>query len=214
MDAAAAIRILRSIRSQYAANGVVPANVVVSYERCRAAIQNKLGLDLHHLTPRSMASATGAVFVVALYPAIDEILAVVEPELEDQSTATVLLDDDLRKRCSDLLAANDHFDRAISQATVVLEDRLRKMTGSPKDLVGVPLVNRTINGDPTRSKLIYSDVPGEQQGFADLVRGTVAIFRNQAHHHLDPSVSRQRAWTICLLVDELLAQMVRCKLSD
>lgn len=52
-----------------------------------------------------------------------------------------LEDEDLRKRCADILLGRDSFDRAVSQATMLLEDRIRRKAMDTSNLTGTQLVN-------------------------------------------------------------------------
>lgn len=213
------MEILRSIRGQYAGNGRIPPAVVSQYERCRATIERASGADLSHLAASRLKNpTTGSTFVTALYPAIDEILIRSRPRPDSVSddrlfNPTMISDEGLRSRCKDLLEAEDHFDRAITQATLILEDRLRKITGSADELIGTSLVNRVISGDSAKSMIVFSAVPAEQQGFADLMRGLVGVYRNPFHHRLIAGVSRAQAYVACLWVDEMLRLLGSCKVA-
>jgi hypothetical protein len=114
-------------------------------------------------------------------------------------------DSELRARCTDILIAPKHFDRPINQATLVLEDRIRKKSLPTKKLVGENLVGYAFNDDLTKTVL---EVPGgdadDQRGFAQILRGIVPAFRNKTHHHLVTSFSRYDAMRVCGFVDVLL----------
>jgi hypothetical protein len=56
-------------------------------------------------------------------------------------------DPDLLSRCGDLLIASYNFDRAINQATLVLEDRIRKKAQPPSSS-GETLSLRSLGGEP------------------------------------------------------------------
>jgi uncharacterized protein (TIGR02391 family) len=115
-----------------------------------------------------------------------------------------LRDSDLKARCEDLLSAPANFDRAINQATQVLEDRIRRKSGSGTDLTGVELVNRMIKSDPAVSLLVISQDAREQEGFANICRGLMMAFRNQTHHELTDRYSREDALKVCAFIDLLL----------
>jgi len=114
-------------------------------------------------------------------------------------------DDELRARCTDILIAPKHFDRPINQATLALEDRIRKKAAPPKKLVGESLVGYAFNEDLTRTVL---EVPGadpdDQRGFTQMLRGIVPAFRNKTHHHIVTSFSRNEAMRVCGFIDVLL----------
>jgi hypothetical protein len=114
-------------------------------------------------------------------------------------------DDELRTRCTDILVAPKNFDRPINQATLVLEDRIRKKASPSKKLVGENLVGYAFNEDLTRTVL---EVPGadpdDQRGFTQMLRGIVPAFRNKTHHHIVTSFSRNEAMRVCGFIDVLL----------
>lgn len=120
----------------------------------------------------------------------------------------LLVDEELKERCADLLTRPKHHDRAINQATLVLEERIRNKSGVPKKyngkkLGGVDLVNRVIKSNPAETILKLSDDADEQEGFANLFRGTFLAFRNQTHHHItDPG--KEEALKVCAFVNVLL----------
>lgn len=115
-----------------------------------------------------------------------------------------LHDEELKTRVSDLLSAPGNFDRAINQATQVLEDRIRKKSGADGSLTGKDLVNQMIKANPAESVIKVSEVPSEQEGFANLCRGTMLAFRNPTHHQITDQFSREDALKICGCVDVLL----------
>jgi uncharacterized protein (TIGR02391 family) len=118
---------------------------------------------------------------------------------------TAIVDSELRGRCSDLLTATSHFDRAINQATLILEDRIRRKSGSgAAGLTGTELVNRTIKSDPSVSTLVLSEDKGEQEGMANLCRGMMLAYRNETHHHLTDRYTREDALRVCGFIDLLL----------
>lgn len=114
-------------------------------------------------------------------------------------------DNELRTRCTDILIAPKHFDRPINQATLVLEDRIRKKAAPSKKLVGENLVGYAYNEDLTKTVL---EVPGadpdDQRGFTQMLRGIVPAFRNKTHHHIVTSLSRNEAMRVCGFIDVLL----------
>ena len=117
----------------------------------------------------------------------------------------LIQDTELRDRCADILMASSKFDRPINQATLVLEDRIRRKAQPTARLVGDKLVNFAFNEELTKTVL---QVPGgdqdEQRGFTQIIRGTVAALRNKTHHHVINSFSRQDALRVCGFIDVLL----------
>ena len=123
-----------------------------------------------------------------------------------------LRDKQLRDRCVDLLIADDNFDRAVSEATRVLEDRIRKKSTLEGTLSGAQLVNAAIKSEKNKSVLILSDDEGEQRGFADIMRGIMAAHRNRAHHFIY-DMSRTDAASICAYIDVLLEIIDKSKVN-
>lgn len=124
--------------------------------------------------------------------------------IEIGSLYNSIKDDELKNRCSDLLSAPGHFDRVINQATLVLEDRIRKKSGIDTALTGVPLVNATLNADMNRTTLRISDSAEEHEGVCHICRGMMLAFRNPTHHHVIEKFTREDALKVCAFVDNLL----------
>jgi uncharacterized protein (TIGR02391 family) len=114
-------------------------------------------------------------------------------------------DTTLLARCRDLLLARSNFDRAINQATQILEDRIRTKAKPPKKLTGEGLVGFAFNEDITKSLLCVDSGDAEdQRGFTQILRGIVPAFRNKSHHHITDSLSREEAMRIVGFIDVLL----------
>lgn len=113
-------------------------------------------------------------------------------------------DQELKDRCQDLFLASSKFDRPINQATLVLEDRIRKKAQPIQPLVGVNLVNYAFKGDLTKTILEVSNNPDEQDGFANITRGVMLAFRNPTHHHIVNTFTREEALKVCGFIDVLL----------
>ncbi len=117
----------------------------------------------------------------------------------------LLADDELKDRCRDLLLANKNFDRAVNQATLVLEDRIRDKANPPTKLVGENLVNFAFKEDVTKTVLrVKSGDPDDQRGCTQILRGVVPYLRNKTHHHIVKDFSRQDALRVCGFIDVLL----------
>lgn len=116
----------------------------------------------------------------------------------------LLLDDDLRSRCGDILLARSNFDRPINQATLVLEDRIRVKSQPTEKLVGEKLVGYAFNADLSQTVLKISDNLDEQRGFTFMLKGIVPVFRNPTHHHITNNFTRDEALRVCSFIDVLL----------
>ena len=123
--------------------------------------------------------------------------------IEVGSIYNSIKDEELKSRCSDILSSPSNFDRVINQATLVLEDRIRKKS-KLSDQVGVNLVNKAIHSDLKRSVLQTSDDPEEHEGIGHICRGIVLSFRNPTHHKITENYSREDAVKFCAFVDLLL----------
>jgi Protein of unknown function (Hypoth_ymh) len=116
-------------------------------------------------------------------------------------------DEELKSRCSDLLSAPGHFDRVINQATQVLEERIRAKVPEFQSDVGLALVGKAINGEPSKSRIVFSDNAAEQDGYAAIFRGLIGAFRNPTHHRFIENVTREQALQICAFIDNMLAAL-------
>ena len=116
----------------------------------------------------------------------------------------LIQDEELRSRCQNELLASAHFDKAVSQATLVLEERIRskaQLTG----LVGEHLVSAAFNENLPKTLLrVASGDAGDQRGFTQILRGLVPTFRNKTHHFIIKNFSREEAMCVCGFIDVLL----------
>lgn len=111
----------------------------------------------------------------------------------------------LRARCMDLLTASSSYDRAINQATQILEDRIRKKAAPPKPMTGEPLVGFAFNEDLAKTVLrVDSGEADDQRGFTQMLRGVVPAFRNKTHHHITEGFSQEDAMRVVGFIDVLL----------
>jgi uncharacterized protein (TIGR02391 family) len=115
-----------------------------------------------------------------------------------------LTDSDIKDRCSDLLSAPDNFDRAINQATQVLEHKIRVKSGNSDGLTGVQLVNAVLKEDLSQTVLITSSDEGEHRGIVSICRGLMMAFRNASHHQLTADITREEALKVVGFIDEIV----------
>ena len=55
--------------------------------------------------------------------------------------------------------------------------------------------------------LKFSDEPDIQEGYSNLFKGIVSIYRNPTHHALDYKCSREYALKTCAFIDDLLKEI-------
>jgi uncharacterized protein (TIGR02391 family) len=125
-------------------------------------------------------------------------------QIAERSLPSLIADDELRRRCEDLLAADAHHDRVIREACVILEDRVRKATGASKEVVGVSLMQMAFGKN---GPLRLSEHAQEQIGAMQIYGGVMAFFRNVAGHNLIDSYTQEDALRFVVFVDLLLAMI-------
>lgn len=125
----------------------------------------------------------------------------------ERNLPTLIADEELRRRCLDLLIADAHYDRVIREASVILENRVRQTIGAAPDLVGVALMDQGFRQESPKIRL--SDVPNEQTGAHHLYRGIIAFFRNSTGHHVSEEYSQEDALRFLVMVDLLLGLITR-----
>jgi uncharacterized protein (TIGR02391 family) len=128
-------------------------------------------------------------------------------QIAERSLPSLIADDELRRRCEDLLAADAHHDRVIREACVILEDRVRKATGAGKGVVGVSLMQKAFS--PNNNLLRLSEHDKEQIGAMNIYSGVMAFFRNDAGHNLIDTYTQEDALRFVVFVDLLLAMVGR-----
>lgn len=117
-------------------------------------------------------------------------------------------DKELQDRCSDILLGDKAFDRAINQATQVLENRIKiKAKLSNTGLTSMPLVSKAIHSKLEQTILKFSDDEKVQEAYSYLFKGIIGEYRNPSHHTLDSSCSREHALKVCAYIDELLKEL-------
>lgn len=118
-------------------------------------------------------------------------------------------DEELRRRCLDLFAQfredgeHQRLDTVVNEATRILEDRLRGLSGAATECTGVDLARHCFS--PQVARLIVSDVQAEQEAAHLLFRGVFGFIRNSVHHRLVETLQPQRVLQIVGMVDYLIS---------
>lgn len=134
-----------------------------------------------------------------------EIEHVSERIQEIGSLYNVIKHEELKRRCSDLLSSPGPYDRAINQATQVLENVIRQKAQDGDKMTGTALVGRYIKQDPDTSTLVVSDDKAEQEGFSNMIKGVMLVFRNDTHHRISDRFTREEALQVCGFIDNLIS---------
>lgn len=123
----------------------------------------------------------------------------------------LLDDDELKRRCGDLLTARGSFDRVFREATTVLDHRLKKLAQIKGHMQPADLVAKVLH--PNKAILVISDHESEQEGFFNICKGLMAAFRNPTHHALDDRLTREDALRFCGFIAALLAILARARVN-
>jgi hypothetical protein len=119
-----------------------------------------------------------------------------------------ILDDELRDRCLDLFNKFEkdgephRHDTVVTEATRILENRLRLMTKSTGAETGADLAAKAFS--PKTGMLKVSDIYAEQEGAFFLARGIFGLIRNGTSHKLSADLMPQRVVQILGLIDYLI----------
>lgn len=120
-----------------------------------------------------------------------------------------LLDTELRDRCLDLFnqfeesGQSERHDTVVTEATRILENRLRILTRSTDGAIGNELVARAFAG--TKPLIRVSEVVAEQEAVHLLFRGAFGFIRNRVHHKLLSDLAPERVLQILGLIDYLIS---------
>lgn len=130
----------------------------------------------------------------------------------------VVIDPILRERCLNILNTLDEkglatqFDTVIREMSVILEDRLRQLSGCSAKLSGAELISAAMAGDNPRIQ--FSDRKDLQESAHLLFRGYSGFIRNEVMHKLVPSFTRQRVSQLLAMVDYLLDLLSTAKIPN
>ncbi len=123
----------------------------------------------------------------------------------ERTLRSLITDDELRARCEDLLAAGGHYDRVVREACVILENRVRRLSGIPG--IGTALMEQAFSQRNPHIRLSREEQ--EQRGAMELFRGTMAFYRNSAGHNVIDSYTQEDALKLVAFVDLLLGTITR-----
>lgn len=205
-----------AIRDALLATFSVPGDVGADFNSIVASLVPVVGTELAEslLLPRSaFYGEDGDEFCEPaklrskLFQLIGILKAMAGPEtaiVEIGTLYNAIRDPVLKERCADVLSGKGPFDRAINQATLVLEDRLRTI-GNGGDKVGAPLVSYVLANEQAKSRVQIKGSAEEHEGIGHICRGLVLAFRNPTHHKVADSYSREDALKVCAFIDTLLS---------
>ncbi len=173
---------------------------------------------LFYLAPRTSARiflpADALPFIQQFLSYLETVEQAGEHVQEIGSLFNVIKNDELKRRCSDLLSSPGPFDRAVSQATLVLEDTIRKKVSDEGKLSGTGLASKYIKSDPARSPIVISTDNSEQEGFSNMVKGVMLVFRNETHHQISDNFTREEALQVCGFIDNLISIIDRSQFYE
>ena len=148
-----------------------------------------------------------------------------EPNLQSPMTGVryigseiPIVDPLLRKRCLGLLRAiaeggsEEQLDAVIREMSVVLEDRVREVSGYTGKVSGAELFSSLMAKEPLRVK--FSDQKDVQESAHLLFRGYSGLVRNEVMHKLVSSYTQERVLQLLGTVDYLLFLLSRAEIPD
>lgn len=128
----------------------------------------------------------------------------------------LVFDDELRSRTLDLLNNagdnNEKLDRVVREMSVVLEDRVRRISGLPHNVIGVDLMSKAFA--PENGKVKFSDDANIQNGAQLLYMGFTKFFRNDVGHRLVAEFTKDRVLQLLALVDYLLYLLTQSEVTN
>lgn len=164
---------------------------------------------------------------------VDQLEAPQESEQEDTANESLshvkrpkpvffnsieILDSELKNRCLDLF---NHFeetfqperhDTVVTEATRILENRLRILTKSSGSETGADLAAKAFAGK--EPMFIVSEIQSEQDATHLLFRGAFGYIRNRAHHKLLSDLSAERVLQIVGFIDYLISIAESAKYNE
>lgn len=116
----------------------------------------------------------------------------------------IIKDPELKDRCVDLLKRPRNHDRVFREATTILDYRIKTLSGITRRMNPQDLMGKAISSDPTKSILVISSEPYEQEGFYKICSGIGLLFRNRTHHEISNKLDRDEALKFCSFIDSIL----------
>lgn len=156
-------------------------------------------------------------FLSSLFPVINYLkdMYVNEDISKIGTLYSTITNEELKKRCLDILSSKDAFDRVINQATQVLEEAIKKKSKLESErIIGVNLVAKAINPKIENTILLFSNEPDIQEAYYSLYRGVIGAYRNPTHHSTDFECTREDALKTCAFIDYLLKELDHCQVLD
>lgn len=177
-------------------------------------------MHIVHLVPTALLPRNLNTYQSLVTGALNQAIGALDDKLWPRSrpdAVLVIKDTRLRDRCYDLLSAERNYDRALREATTVLEDRLREKCGHDllsqlikltSDQTATNLVQTLLK--PEKPVLYISQDVRERNSFYAIMRGVVLYLRNPPHHTIDDAVELSWAWAVVSLIDRLLTDIDNC----
>jgi hypothetical protein len=195
---------------------IVPRSVLRSFDARIEQLQNmgEMG-KLGGLRP--------AEVLLELFEATDSTSCKPEARMEPSFPTSIthadvlIVDPVLRKRCLPILAAiegsgsPERYDTVIREMSVVLEDRVRQLTGFAGKVSGAELFNATMNRDPCLIK--FSSEKSVQEAAHLFFRGYSGLVRNEVMHRLVESYTKERVMQLLGTIDYLLFLLSRAEVQ-
>jgi uncharacterized protein (TIGR02391 family) len=213
------IRFLKSVGLLYLQHLKNRRNILASKPRISAhalkAVDQKISYFEEKTRIGVFNNATPIPLLVNIQePEENSVQTAIATELETKRPRPVLidsieiLDPELRSRCLDLFLAfkqdgqHERLDTVVAEATRILEDKLRSISGAPATCVGVDLATYAFGGKTP--KLLVSEVQAEQESIHLLFRGVFGFVRNHVHHHLVENLLPDRVLQTVGMIDYLI----------
>jgi len=165
--------------------------------------------SLRKLPPPLQQQVTAALETSTSRPTVSDagsstVQKTAHPDPVASAIECLLTDEELRKRCSDLLKKKRYLDRAVREAITLLEDRLRERTGLGKaqEKGRKGLVAKALH--PDQAQIIVSQDRDIQEGVFFICSGLMEAFGGPVHHSLRDDVTQQEALAVCGAVNLIL----------